>query len=60
MFTIVILLQLDLPPLELKTEKDEDRKQYLKAMQKADGGDYSLLKQLIAQALSESLEASQK
>lgn len=60
MITIVILLQLDLPPLELKVEREEDRKQYLLAMQKADEGDYSLLEQLIGEALVETLQLSQK
>lgn len=55
MLTIFILLKLDLPPIEIKIEKEADRKRYLKAMQKADGGDYSLLEQLLGAALSESL-----
>ena len=60
MLTIVILLQLDLPPFELKVDREEDRKQYLTAMQKADNGDYSLLEQLIGEALTETLQLSQK
>ena len=60
MLTIFILLHLDLPPLELKVDKEDDRKQYLSAMQKADNGDYFLLEELIGQALSESLLLSQK
>lgn len=57
MVTILILLQLDLPPIELKADKGEDRKLYLASMQKADRGDYSLLEQLISQALSEMLQS---
>lgn len=60
MLTIFILLQVDLPPLELKVEREEDRKQYLLAMQKADEGDYSLLEQLIGEALNETLQLSQE
>ncbi len=58
MLTILIVLKLDLPPVEIKAEKRSDRKRYLAAMQKADEGDYSLLEQLIGQALSESLQFS--
>ncbi|MBI4059001.1 Fic family protein [Candidatus Microgenomates bacterium] len=56
MLTSFILLKLNLPPIELKAETGLDRKKYLKAMQKADGGNYSLLETLIKRALSESLE----
>jgi Fic family protein len=59
MLTILILLKLDLPPIEFKAGKEEDRKQYLTAMQKADEGDYVLLEKLISGALSESLKSSQ-
>ena len=55
-----ILLQLDLPPLELKGENEDDRKQYLIAMQRADKGDYSLLEQLLGASLSETLHLSQE
>lgn len=60
MLTILILLKLDLPPIELKAENEADRNKYLKAMQEADEGDYSLLEQLIGNALSETLQSSQK
>lgn len=60
MLTIYILLQFDLPPLELKVDKEEDRKQYLIAMQNADEGDYALLENLIGEALTETLQLSQK
>jgi CRISPR-associated endonuclease/helicase Cas3 len=60
MLTIFILLQLDLPPLELKVDREEDRKQYLIAMQDADEGDYSTLERLIGDALSEAFSLFQK
>ena len=60
MLTILILLKLNLPPLEIRAENEVDIKNYLTAMQKADEGDYSLLEQLLGQALSESLQSSQK
>lgn len=60
MLTILVLLQLGLPPLELKADYGEDRKQYLTAMQKADKGDFALLEKLISQALNESLEKIEK
>ena len=58
MLTILILLKLDLPPIELKADKEDDRKQYLTAMQKADEEDYALLEQLIGEVLSEALQTS--
>lgn len=58
MFTILILLKLDLPPIEIKAENGADRKKYLGSMYAADEGDYSKLEKLIAQALSESLAKS--
>src|SRR3989338_2500463 len=56
MLTILLLLRLGLPPLELKADTREDREQYLAAMQNADVGNYSLLEKLISQALPESFE----
>lgn len=58
MLTILILLKLDLPPIELQAETGSDRKRYLTAMQKADEGDHSPLEHLIGQALSEALQVS--
>lgn len=60
MFTILILLKLDLPPIELKAEKETDRKGYLTAMQQADEGNFDLLEKIIGDALKESLEEIQK
>lgn len=56
MLTILILLRLGLPPIELRSETETDRRYYLTAMQKGDQGDLSLLEKLISQALTESLE----
>lgn len=60
MLTIIILLKFNLPPIELRAEKESDRKKYLIAMQRADKGDHSLLEKLISQALSEALNSFQK
>ena len=60
MLTILILLKFDLPPIEIQAEKGSDRENYLTAMKEADKGDYSLLEQLLGQALSERLQSSQK
>lgn len=60
MLTAFILLQLNLPPIELKAETGEDRTRYLKAMQKADEGNFSFLETLINSALFESLEKVEK
>ena len=60
MLTTLILLQLNLPPIELKAETGADRKRYLRSMQKADEGNYSFLETLINSALLESLEKIKK
>ena len=60
MLTTLILLKLTLPPIELKAESGLDRKKYLRAMQKGDEGDLTLLENLINTALSESLEKIKK
>lgn len=56
MLTILILLILNVPAIELKAEKETDRKLYILAMQKADEGDFNLLEKLIGQALAESFD----
>ncbi len=55
MLTILILLKLNLPPIEIKAETGLDRKKYLEAMYSADGGNYEKLENLIGRALNESL-----
>lgn len=49
-----ILLNLNLPPIELKTETKTRRKKYIEALQKADEGDYKELEGIIRRALEES------
>lgn len=56
MLTILVLLKLNLPPVELEAGGG-GRKQYLLAMQKADYGEYSLLEKLIGDAFSEALKS---
>jgi Fic family protein len=60
MLTTLILLQLKLPPIELKADTEEDRKKYLLAMQNADEGNFDLLEKLIGYSLTESLKIIQK
>ncbi len=55
MLTVLILLSLGLPPIEIKAETGRDRKNYLEAMYAADEGDFSKLERLIGNALNESL-----
>jgi len=54
--TILILLNLNLPPIELKADTKADRQLYLNAMYKADEGNMNPLESLISEALTESLE----
>ena len=49
----IILLKLNLPPIELKVETRAGRIKYVKALQKADIGHYLELKRLINSALEE-------
>lgn len=55
MITLLILLTLNLPPIEIKADTGNDRKRYLEAMYAADEGNYTKLETLISKALSESL-----
>ena len=55
MLTILIILKLNLPPVEIKAETGNDRKKYLEAMYAADDGDYQKLINLIGAALKEYL-----
>ena len=57
MLTILLLLKLKLPPTEIKVEKKTDRNRYIKAMQKADAGDISLLENIISETFLEGLKA---
>lgn len=49
----IVLLNLNLPPIEMKVETKIGRKKYIGALQEADGGNYGLLKKLIQSALEE-------
>lgn len=55
MLTSYILMRLNLPLIEIKADKGEERKAYIKALQKADKGNYFNLENIISNALNESL-----
>ena len=52
----IILLNLDLPPIELKVETETGRRKYIKALKKADEEEYSDLEKLISEAIEETIE----
>lgn len=52
----VILLNLNLPPIELKVETTLGRNKYVKALQLADNHDYSRLEKIIRTAIEESIK----
>jgi len=56
LLTNLLLLNLDLPLLEITAETGEDRDRYVDAMKVADQNDYDKLEDLITKALQESLE----
>lgn len=58
--TSLILLQKNLPTIEIKVAKSSNRKQYLQAMQNADQGNYTLFEEIISQSLTEALETITK
>lgn len=49
----VILLNLNLPPIELKVDTKNGRRKYISALKKADKGDDSALAELIQEAIEE-------
>jgi len=49
----MVLLNLNLPPIELKVETKSGRAEYVKALREADDGNNGLLKKLILAALEE-------
>lgn len=53
MLTVLMLLNFNLPPIEIYAETAKDRKIYIKALQKTDLGDYSELEDLIGKSLEE-------
>jgi len=52
----VILLNLDLPPIELKVETKAGRKRYIQALKNADDGNYLDLDKIIREAIEETTE----
>jgi len=56
LLTNVILLNLDLPPIELEVETKTGRKKYIQALKNADNGDHSSLEKLIRDAIEETTE----
>lgn len=60
MLTIIILLNLNLPAIEIKADIGKDRTKYINAMREADNGNYSGLENLISEALIESLKKLNK
>lgn len=55
MLTTILLLKLNLPPVEIKVENKTARNSYIKAMQEADEGDISRLENIMSETLLESL-----
>lgn len=56
LLTNLLLLNLELPIIEIKADTKEDRDSYINAMKEADKGDLTKLEDLLAQALKENLE----
>jgi len=56
LLTNIVLLNLDLPPVELKVETKDGREKYVKALKNADEGSYSKLENLIEAAIEETNE----
>lgn len=56
LLTNLLLLNFDLPLLEIKADTGKDRENYVQAMKAADKHDYTMLESLLAKALAESLE----
>lgn len=56
LLTNIILLKLELPPIELRVETKRGRDRYIKALQDADKGQMEKLKALIREAIEEAIE----
>jgi len=52
MLTVLLLLKLGLPAVEIKVETQQDREKYLDAMQSGDEGDLTPLEKLIGETLT--------
>jgi Fic family protein len=57
MFTNYLLMREELPTIEIPVTTNLLRKKYIQALQKADGGNYQTLQDIIGKALNESLES---
>lgn len=60
MMTSYILMRLNLPIIKIKADTGKTRKIYIKALQKADEGEYSKLEDIVSIALNESLQKAVK
>ena len=58
MLTNLILLKLNLPAVEIKVNKESDRKRYIATMQETDEGNLSPLEDLISQTIQEGLRTN--
>ena len=56
----MILLNLNLPPIELKVETKIGRKKYIAALAEADNGEYGELEKIIRSAIEESIKEIKK
>lgn len=52
----MLLLKLNLPPIELKVETKVGRTKYVKALAEADEGNFTLLEKIIRLGLEEGVE----
>ena len=60
LLTNILLINLDLPPIELKIETKTTRQGYIKALQAADNNKFDQLEKLIESALQESINDTGK
>ena len=56
----IVLLNLNLPPIELKVETKSGRKKYVESLQKADLGNYKKLREIIESSVKESITELEK
>lgn len=56
----IILLNLNLPPIELKVETKSGREKYVEALQSADNHDYTKLEKIIKFAIEEAVQELKK
>ena len=53
---MILLLNFDIPSIEITAETEKDRKKYIEALRKADERDYSLLEKIMGETITESLK----